>query len=205
MHPNIHMIGTRTAVADGLLAFFGAFWAVMALQQRSSTLTSLLLGIAALVTLGLFAGCVQLWRKARDITDTIDPASAAHRKATSRRFGMVVAIEAVAIAVASIWFGAADHPEFIAPIVGVVVGLHFLPLARLFHRPIYYLTGGLMAILSGIAIIALLAGATLGAPENWSILVGLANALVLWFTAAYTLVAVFRMLPMRESSHRRVA
>jgi hypothetical protein len=47
----------------------------------------------------------------------VDSESAAYRKALFKRFGLVVAIKAIAIAAASTWLGAIDHPEFIAPVV----------------------------------------------------------------------------------------
>lgn len=62
------------------------------------------------------------------------------------------------------------------------------------------MTAALFVLLSTTAIIALLAGLTLGAPDNWSILVGVGNALVLWLTAGYVLAEEFRALRMRTAT-----
>ena len=187
-------IDPREAALGGgvFLTFFGAFWALTTLAQNPSSLTTPLSALAVGVTVALFAACVLLRRSKRHTPATADPGAKALKEATFWRFGAVVAIEVVAIGLANTLLLAADHAEFIAPAVGLIVGLHFFPLAKLFREPIYHLTGGFMTMLSGVATVALLARVTLGAPYDWSVLVGTSSALALWITAGYVLAAQFR-------------
>ena len=72
------------------------------------------------------------------------------------------------------WLGA-----WFIPMVIAVVGLHFLPLARLFRYPPHQLTGG---ALIALAILAPLAS---GRPDNaWG---PLGTGLILWASAAWAL------------------
>ena len=182
-------------ISGGLfLTFFGAFWAVPALSQFHSAWDSIMFGITALVILGLLAACLRLWHVAQRTVELPDLPGDTEDPNLFKRFGIVVALETIFIIVASITLGRANHSEYIAPVVGIIVGLHFIPLAVLFRLPIYYMTATVFVLLSVIAIIASLAGVTLGAPENWSIVVRVVNALILWFTAGYVLASRFRSL-----------
>jgi hypothetical protein len=72
--------------------------------------------------------------------------------------------------------------RFIPPVIALIVGIHFFPLARLFHVPVYFLTGALFSVL---AVVALLPGLPIAgsSPYNWSLFVGVGTTLVLWLTA----------------------
>ena len=82
----------------------------------------------------------------------------------------------------------------IPPVIALVVGLHFLPLAAVFGVRLYYLTGALISISAAVAAVALLMGVTLGNPFGWSVVVGVATAAVLWATAFVLLRTVGRWL-----------
>ena len=89
-----------------------------------------------------------------------------------RVVGLATVIEGVAIFLAANWLLNAHQETLILPAVAVIVGLHFLPLARWIPVPIYYWTGaGLIA--AGLIAIAL-------PPEQRAITTGIASALVLW-------------------------
>lgn len=65
-------------------------------------------------------------------------------------------------------------PTAVMPAVAIIVGLHFLPLARWIPVPLYYRTG---AALVAVGVIALLLP-----PLARAIATGLAAALILWWS-----------------------
>ncbi|GAB3530594.1 hypothetical protein [Arthrobacter monumenti] len=97
-----------------------------------------------------------------------------------RHVGIVNLVQAAAIAVTVLGFIAADVPQLVPPVVCLIVGLHFLPLARLFDQPQYRWTGvGLLgASVAGLLILAGGPGA-----EASRIVVGFAAASTLWATS----------------------
>jgi hypothetical protein len=74
--------------------------------------------------------------------------------------------------------------DLIGPGVGLAVGLHFLPLGRLFRMRPYYVAGGLEATASFLVLLpsqqALTASTRL-------VLLGVVNALTMWATALYAI------------------
>ncbi|WP_051441992.1 hypothetical protein [Arthrobacter sp. H14] len=98
-----------------------------------------------------------------------------------RHVGIVNLVQAAAIAVTVLGFIAADVPQLVPPVVSLIVGLHFLPLARLFDQPQYRWTGaGLSAAsVAGLLILAVGPGA-----EASRIVAGFAAAATLWATSA---------------------
>ena len=98
----------------------------------------------------------------------------------TRTFLLVNVGQAVLILVAVFGLARLGVPEFIAPAVVVVVGLHFLPLARALAVPLYLWTG--LALLVVGALGAVLAG-TGAAVAVVRAVVGLSAALVLWSTS----------------------
>ncbi|SRR5579875_263305 len=176
-------------VASGIffLAFFGGAWALWGTSFLRGALHISVYVIIGLVTLVFFGIGVMVMRCAR----TLSPATAPEDVATGRRigiwFGVVFGAEAVLIALASILLSNFGADRLLAPVIALIVGIHFLPLARLFSVRPYYLTGTLLCLLALIAIIALLLGLQIAgpSPDNWSYFVGIGAALVLWLTLLY--------------------
>ena len=94
--------------------------------------------------------------------------------------GMITAGEIVGCAlVAGLAYGL-HHPELVAPGIGLVVGLHFIPLARFFHVPAYFGTAAAM-------IVANLAAAFVWHGDAITAAAAIANGAILWVTAIYVL------------------
>ncbi|HEX6123686.1 MAG TPA: hypothetical protein VFY89_11025, partial [Ktedonobacterales bacterium] len=106
------------------------------------------------------------------------------------QFAVVFTVEIVAIALAVWLLIRTGHTALIAPVVAVIVGLHFLPLAALFQAPAYYITGIAMSLLAVVCIVAVVVGAHPGeTPARlWSSVVGLGSAAILWATALWILM-----------------
>jgi hypothetical protein len=85
---------------------------------------------------------------------------------------------------ASILLSTFQLDRFIPPVTALIVGIHFFPLARLFHVPVYFLTGALLSVLALVALVALPLGLPIAGPSpyNWSLFVGVGTTLVLWLT-----------------------
>jgi hypothetical protein len=98
-----------------------------------------------------------------------------------RMVGLVNLVQACAIALVVLGFITAEVPQLVPPVVCLIVGLHFSPLARLFDQPQYLWTaaGGCAAGVAGLLMLA--AGTEL---ETSRIVVGLGAAGTLWLTAA---------------------
>jgi len=102
-------------------------------------------------------------------------------------FGIIFGIEFVLIAISSTLLSTFQRDVFIAPSIALIVGIHFLPLSRLFRVPVFSITGGLLSVLALVALIALLLGLPIAgsSPYNWSLFVGIGTTLILWLTAVY--------------------
>ena len=102
-------------------------------------------------------------------------------KRTGIAFGIVFAVEFILIATAAAILTKLDRPLLIPVVIALIVGLHFFPLARLFHVPVYSITGMLCVV---CALVSLL---VTDEPVRL-LLLGLAIAIVLWGSAGIVLV-----------------
>ena len=93
-----------------------------------------------------------------------------------RLVGIWSAVEGVAILIAVNVLNAIGRGDAIGPAIAIIVGLHFLPLARGIPVRLYYATGGGI-VLAGALALVLPPGERLPA-------IGLAAALILWISAA---------------------
>jgi hypothetical protein len=173
-------------IASGIffLTFFGAFWGFISAAFMSGTFQIVAFILVGLVTLAFFGLGIMILRYARSLPKTLSPEDAAVGKKISLWFGIVFGLEMILIALANIVLSYFQVRSFIAPVTALIVGIHFLPLARLFRVSVYYITGALLSLLALIALAALLLGLPIGGPSpyNWSLLVGIGTTLVLWLT-----------------------
>jgi len=91
-----------------------------------------------------------------------------------RSFFVVVALEGLGVFVAVNLAANLHHPALTMPAIGLVVGLHFLPLAKIFRAPSYRLTG---LALCGLAI-----GSAFIDGDARAVTLGLGAAAILWAT-----------------------
>jgi hypothetical protein len=97
----------------------------------------------------------------------------------SARYNAIGIVQGVTIALVVAAAVALGTPGLIAPVVCLVVGLHFLPLAAAVDQPGYRLTGAAL-VLAGLAGTVVLVAAGAQAAQATS---GLAAAVVLWVTS----------------------
>ena len=158
-----------------------AAWAL--LEVRSSVALSLLAGISIVAAVSMLFGIAMTRRVARlsFLPGTSD--SYAQGRRLMRRFGMIFAAEAVAIAMVSVVCMRTHHWRFIVPLVLIIVGLHFLPLAKLFAVPRYYITGALFCAISIATMLAVPAHAHIGQSLGWITIPSVGCGLVSFATA----------------------
>lgn len=166
--------------------FFGALWLLLGLyggraSARSLRLGFLLAGMALAACIGIMAR-----RSMRQSSGSAPPCAeqVAVSQQTGRRFGWITAIEGGAIFLAIVLLNAVHRPQFIAPVIAIIVGLHFFPLAGLFGAHLYYATGSF-----GCAIG--ITGLLISDPALRMSFVGLSFGSLLWLTVAAVLVKCF--------------
>jgi hypothetical protein len=168
-------------------SFFGVGWLLAGVGHFGGTVTGVVGALGLLLALGLV-------RAARRVRPTAGgEADADLTAARRRRFGQVNAVQWALIAAVGVGCAAGGVPALIMPLVAVVVGLRFLPLARVFAEPRMIVPGALLTCV-GVAGIAGLAARAAGAtPGTVFTVVGVGCALTLWSTAAWTVAGARRV------------
>lgn len=95
-----------------------------------------------------------------------------------RHFYLIFGFEMAAIFVAVVTLKALRYADYILSGIAFIVGVHFFPVAALFHLPAYYGTG-----LVGVAIG--LVGFFVDEPALRQKIVGISFGVLLWATAAF--------------------
>lgn len=148
-----------------ILNVFAAIWVVLGLVFMQAP--SWMLVGPVLLSLGLVGWS---WKK-REMASN-------QGEAESRRIGRLVGLwsgaEGLAILLAAIILGNLGKFSLFTPVLSVIVGAHFFPLARGIPMRLYYLTGGLLMVLGTGAM-------PTPYPFSW-VITGIGAALVLWLT-----------------------
>lgn len=108
------------------------------------------------------------------------PADRQYWAAVSTLFWIDCGLEWVACAAACMWLADIRRFDLIPHFLGVIIGVHFLPLAKIFRMPIYNWTGAAM-VLGVLATLAIPAGQVRDFAAN------AVNGLTLWVTAVVIL------------------
>ncbi|MEV4947062.1 hypothetical protein [Streptomyces sp. NPDC053755] len=158
----------------GFLALFGAGWWLLGTSAFDGWVRPVAIVVGCALALGLMLAAQRLL-----------PASAggplpAHLR---RRFHRINALQWLLIIVIAVVCGRAGSPVLIPPLVALVAGLHFLPLAVVFSQPRLRLPAALL-VLAGTGGLAV--WATHGPDTTVRLVVGVTAALSLWTTAAWT-------------------
>ncbi|HEX5505916.1 MAG TPA: hypothetical protein VFW96_25080 [Thermomicrobiales bacterium] len=182
-----------------VLAGFGTAWALagaIALRGWGAPAPALL---AVAPGLALLGRALALRRAAARA-----PRDGAEVAARRRRwFGLVTVVEFASIGAVVVVGRATRHAALIAPLVALIVGLHFLPLAALFRVRAYYATGAALCLLAALALLLVPAAGTLGGRpvDARTAVVGWGAALVLWGTGVGAWLR--GRAPRREEGVRR--
>jgi hypothetical protein len=110
-----------------------------------------------------------------------EPGGSIDGRVIGRKFGIIVGIEWIGLFAAAAVLGATGHAEVIPAVICAGVGVHFFPLARLFHVPAYTLTG---VALCALAAVTLILAPLTSTPALWTIIPGVGAAITLLATCA---------------------
>ena len=146
-HPVI--VGSAASASRAVGAMFftisGGAWLVIGVLKGYGMLLVALLPIVA-ATLLLFYAALRKFRenRAAHAAESNSPES----KRAERVFNVVNAIQWSLVFVASVVLIILRHPEWIIPVIILIVGIHFFPLAVAFKVPRHYATGAAMTLLA---------------------------------------------------------
>ena len=168
-----------------ILAFFGAAWMVAGLLE-SRRASAVAISVVCLTTL-LIAGVALAQLRRRPLRS--------HASTFNRRaYGIINAIQWLLIFATAALLPVVGLRDWVAPVSIMIVGLHFLPLARMFDK-FYYATGLSLMLLA--AAYPFFSGQ---GPKSSDGLFG--AGLILWATAAVALAADswYKPAPLRRSA-----
>jgi hypothetical protein len=160
-----------------ICGFFGAVWMYEALYFGNIA-TPVWLAAISILTVTLVAWPVVRLRAYRRLS--LSAADRAFWASIAKPYWINFAIEWVLCIIAPMWLSYYQRYDLIPYFLGVIIGLHFLPLGKLFKVPLYYWTGAGMVV--GVL-------ATLAIPAGYARNIAACgiDGLALWATAAVLL------------------
>lgn len=164
-------------IAISAIFITGSLWAIGTSVARLA-LVGWLICVA-----GLAAASVIVIRAALNLPGGADPRTEAERQ-VGKRFGWVVGAEVLALAVVNPVAAATGNFSLMPSLNLIVVGLHFLPLARIFRVPRYYLMGVLFCVLPLTTLLAMPKDFVVGHTLAWYVVPILGCGLVATVTGA---------------------
>jgi hypothetical protein len=172
-----------SGVSSGLflMAFFTLGWAGNAFSGWPTAIAGIVWALALIAAVLFVVRAVQLIRaRPRMPEPVLSDEDARRGRSIGRNFGLIFGAEIVLIVLATVILGLTGRSEYNVPVIALIVGLHFYPLARVFGRRIdTYIATWVTAV--GVAGIVVIAGTDVQPEQVWP-WVGLGAALG---TAAY--------------------
>ena len=109
-------------------------------------------GLAVAAAVYFLTTAVRVLRLRRDLPVESSPGA----PVSGRAFGLVFAAEGVAIWLAALVLNNLGKQEHVVPVIALIVGLHFYPMARIFRRTIdlYLATWTCVVAVAGIVVLA---------------------------------------------------
>jgi hypothetical protein len=163
-----------------IMAAFATVWWVVGVRGS---------GYAAPLTYGIplvVAGLIVVAAlRGRDRSERVPPEERARR---GRLVGIASGVEGLAIFLAVNVLANVGRSDYAAPVIAIIVGLHFVPLARWLPASLYYSTAALL-ILLGVC------GFAIQSSDRRLLVVSVGAACVLWLTC---IIVLSRARIMRE-------
>lgn len=174
-------------IASGVffMSLFGMLWAYTGIMGLSGWGMPFLLVIAVAIGIALCIGGIFLMRASRELTKEVsEPPEFLDGRRTRYWFNFILAAEGLAIAIAIAVCRAISHTELIPPVIALIVGVHFFPLAPLFQVRLYYLTGTLLCLIAIFTMVFMPLEVGVGEYQinTFMSVVGLGSAFILWGT-----------------------
>jgi hypothetical protein len=163
-----------------ILTLFGGLWCIAALAFWPPR-PNWGIPAASAATLVLLVACMVRLAAIARLPDHHDPVAAARGKRAGSLFGIIFGLEGGLIALCSALLGRSGRGDWIPVVIGLIVGVHFIPLAHVFQVRLYYWTGAL-------SVFGVLGCLLIHAVGPRLLCVGLAMAAVLWATTVLLLL-----------------
>jgi hypothetical protein len=161
------------AIGAMFMAAFGSCW-IAAWVHLTYGDDPRILALLAIATIGFIYVGIRHYKRVRN--GATDRASSQKKK-----FHMINVAQWILIFMAMRVLRSNGHADWMAPTVMFIVGLHFLPLARVFSYRPHYLTGVALIVLALTYPLA-------GAAASWTAPGCLAAGLVLWASSIWAIV-----------------
>jgi hypothetical protein len=135
-------VSARGALIRSLFGSSSMYWAVV----TSGNPTALWFSILAVPSVGLIAWAILRVRATRNLPSSADELT--HWSAVRKFYWLDVGLEWGLIGVAGFALARVTRFDLIPQCFGVIIGLHYLPLGKIFRAHQYYWTGGVMVAAS---------------------------------------------------------
>ena len=169
----------------GFWLLFGLFKGTAAASSGSIiTVASTIVGIGVLLILLGAARLKRLSGFSRADLQTGGERDETNRM--TRQFGKIILLQCVACVAVFVLTLTFRRPDLTWPLIGIFLGLHFVPLAKIFVVPVYTFLG--------VGIVAVSVGALLCAEPVRDAVLGGGNGILMWLSAAYLLRTTTGML-----------
>jgi hypothetical protein len=145
-----------TSIATGLLmmAFFTLMWSGIAFGSLKHGLVELV--IFGIIILTFIANAIYLFRISKRFPALESEEDKAEAKRSGKWFGIIFGAEGLGIFIAINIVTNMGHANLTIPVIALVVGLHFYPLAKVFKRTIDYCLATWTTVIAIVAIILIL-------------------------------------------------
>ncbi|MDM5187299.1 hypothetical protein QUF99_08155 [Bacillus sp. DX4.1] len=185
-----------TAFGVIFMAFFGTLWAGIGIRGLQGWGFLWLLILSLLIGVILLIGGIVLIMNSKRLSNEMVEGDSHRWKRKNMWFGIIFGLEGVLIAAAAAICGSTNHLDLFVPVMALIVGAHFFPLAHLFQVKIHYISGSLLCLLSAITLFTLPVRVTWGNYQImvWWTSVGFSSALILWGTGVAVWITGHRLL-----------
>jgi len=197
--PRAAVRGTASGVI--FMAFFGTLWAGIGIRGMQGWEFPVLITLSLLIGVILFIGAIVLIKNSRQLTNEVIKKDGDRWRKKNRWFGIIFSLEGLFIAIAAFICVSTNHLNLFVPVMALIVGAHFFPLASLFQVPIYYITGTLLCLLATIVMLTFPVKIIISNHQimAWWVSVGFGSALILWGTGVIVCLRGFRLLSMAQN------
>jgi hypothetical protein len=167
-------------------------WALSALAGFSWVLAA----TGAVIVIALLVTALRLIVTAQRLSKTSAPPTAEEKvfgRRVGRTFGIVFTAEGFLIWASCSLLQKYGHTALCPPAVAAIVGVHFLPLARLFRAPHYYSTGVIACVLAVVSL-------CFAGERPRDVFLGVGMAVLLWLSCIPNYWRATRIASSRDLS-----
>jgi hypothetical protein len=149
--PRAALKGVATGLC--LMSFFTLIWSAIAYGGLHPGGYWALVLIFPVLCIVFMINAIRLFRIAKYFPDDTSPEAVARGKKMGKWFGIIFGGEGLVIFIAINVLTNLGHPELTIPVMALIVGLHFYPLAWLYQRTIDYYLASYSTLVAIAAII----------------------------------------------------